>query len=62
MGPRRTQMGSEERSTSSNFIVCTAHIIKLERLSRILRWAGHVARMGEDRSAFNILAGKRIGK
>ena len=29
--------------------------------SRRLRWAGHVARMEEGRSAFNILAGKPIG-
>ena len=30
--------------------------------SRRLRWAGHVARMEESRSAFKILAGKPIGK
>ena len=30
--------------------------------SRRLRWAGHVARMEEDRSAFNILTGKPTGK
>ena len=29
--------------------------------SRRLRWAGHVARMEEDRSAFKILTGKPIG-
>ena len=29
--------------------------------SRRLRWAGHVARMKEVRSAFNILTGKPIG-
>ena len=29
---------------------------------RRLRWAGHVARMGEGRSAFNILTGKPTGK
>ena len=28
-------------------------------MSRRLRWAGHVARMEEDRSAFKILTGKR---
>ena len=27
--------------------------------SRRLRWAGHVARMEEDKNAFNILTGKR---
>ena len=30
--------------------------------SRRLRWAGHVARMKEGRSAFRILTGKPTGK
>ena len=30
--------------------------------SRRLRWAGHVARMEEGRSAFKILTGKATGK
>ena len=30
--------------------------------SRRLRWAGHLARMGEGRSAFKILTGKPTGK
>ena len=30
--------------------------------SRRLRWAGHVARMKEGRSAFKILTGKDTGK
>jgi hypothetical protein len=30
--------------------------------SRRLRWAGHVARMAEGRSAFKILTGKPTGK
>ena len=30
--------------------------------SRRLRWAGHVARMEEGRSAFKILTGKSTGK
>ena len=30
--------------------------------SRRLRWAGHVARKDEGRSAFNILTGKLSGK
>ena len=29
---------------------------------RRLRWAGHVARMEEDRNAFKILTGKPTGK
>jgi len=30
--------------------------------SRIMRWAGHVARMGERRGAYSILVGIREGK
>ena len=37
------------------------NIVRLIR-SRKLRWAGHVARMEEGRSAFKILAGKPTGK
>jgi len=30
--------------------------------SKRIRWAGHVARMGEIRNAYNILVGKPEGK
>jgi hypothetical protein len=30
--------------------------------SRRMRWAGHVARMGENRNAYRILLGKPEGK
>jgi hypothetical protein len=30
--------------------------------SRRMRWAGHVARMGETRNAYGILVGKPEGK
>ena len=30
--------------------------------SRRMRWAGHVARMGEDRGVHRMLVGKREGK
>jgi hypothetical protein len=36
-------------------------IIKMIK-SRSLRWAGHVARMGEKRNAYSILVGKSEGK
>ena len=48
-------MGSGEGSTTRNFIVW---VIK----SRRLRWAEHIARMEEGRSAFKILPGKPTGK
>jgi hypothetical protein len=31
-------------------------------ISRRMRWAGHVARMGEKRNAYRILVGKLEGK
>jgi hypothetical protein len=30
--------------------------------SRIMRWAGHVARMGEERKVYRVLMGKPEGK
>ena len=45
-----------------NFIVCTVapNIVGVIK-SRRLRWAGHVARMEEGRSAFKILTSKPTG-
>jgi len=54
-------MGSGEGSTMRNFIVCTVHLVRVIK-SRRLRWAGHVARMEEGRSAFKISTGKPTGK
>jgi hypothetical protein len=30
--------------------------------SRRMRWAGHVARMGEERGVYRVLVGRREGK
>jgi hypothetical protein len=30
--------------------------------SRIMRWAGHVTRMGQERKVYNVLVGKPEGK
>ena len=37
------------------------NIVRLIK-SRIMRWAGHVARMGEERGAYKFLVGKPEGK
>jgi hypothetical protein len=37
------------------------HIIR-QIISRRMRWAGHVARMGEGRNAYRVLVGKPEGK
>ena len=39
---------------------CSPNIVRMIK-SRILRWARHVARMDEGRSAFKILTGKPTG-
>ena len=52
------QMGSGEGSTMRISIVCPPNIV---RVIKILRWAGHVARMGEGRIAFKILTGIPAG-
>ena len=40
---------------------CSANIVRVIK-SRRLRWAGHVARMEESRSAFKIIISKPSGK
>ena len=41
--------------------MCFPNIVRVIKSIR-LRWAGHVARMEEDRCAFKILTGKPTGK
>jgi hypothetical protein len=41
-------------------LYCSPSIIRIIK-SRRLRWAGHVARMGEKRNAYRILVGKPEG-
>ena len=40
---------------------CSPNVVKVIK-SRRLRWASHLARMGEGRSAFKILTGTPAGK
>jgi hypothetical protein len=42
-------------------LYCSPSIIRIIK-SRRIRWAGHVARMGENRNAYRILVGKPEGK
>ena len=46
---------------SSDCLYRSPNIVRVIK-SRRLRWAGHVARMEEGRSAFRILTGKPTGK
>ena len=52
-------MVSVKCSTVRNFIV--RNIVRVIK-SRRFRWAGHVARMEDDRSVFKIITGKPTGK
>jgi hypothetical protein len=40
-----------------NDLYCSPNIVQVIK-SRIIRWAGHVARMGEKRGAYRVLVGK----
>ena len=40
---------------------CSPNIVR-EIKSRIMRWAGHVARMGEERGVYRVLVGKEEGR
>ena len=55
-------MGSGEGLAMRNFVVCTVHLIARVIKSIGLRWAGHIARMEEGRSAFKILTSIPTGK
>ena len=61
LGQTGMKMGIGKGTILRNFTVCTVNIIRVNK-SRRLRWAGHVARMEEGRSTFQILTGKPTGK
>ena len=37
-------------------------LVRLSRLTKLMRWAGHVARMGEGRGVYRVLVGKHEWK
>ena len=44
-----------------NDLYCSPNIVRVIK-SRRMRWAGHVARMGEERGVYRVLVGKPEGK
>ena len=44
-----------------NDLYCSTDIVRVIK-SRRMRWAGHVARMGEERGAYRVLVGKPEGQ
>jgi hypothetical protein len=52
------QQGSEEDYLTRSFMICAAHNFIRVTKSIKMRWAGHVARMGERRGAYRVSVGR----
>ena len=64
LGPRRDEVTGEWRRLHNeelNDLYCSPYIVRVIKWRR-MRWAGHVARMGEDRRVYRVLVGKPEGK
>jgi len=63
-GPRREEVTGEWRRLHNeelNDLYSSPNIVWVIK-SRRMRWAGHVARMGEERVVYRVLVGKTEGK
>ena len=63
-GPRRDEVTGEWRRLHNeelNGLYSSPNVVRVIK-SRRMRWAGHVARMGEGRGAYKVLVGKPEGK
>jgi hypothetical protein len=63
-GPKRDEVTGDWRKLHNeelHRLYSSPSIIRMIK-SRRMRWAGHVARMGEKRNAYRILVGKPEGK
>ena len=63
-GPKRNEVTGEWRKLHKeelNDLFSLSNIVRVVK-SRRMRWAGHVARMGEDRGVHILLVGKPEGK
>ena len=63
-GPRRDEVTGEWRRLHNeelNDLYSSPNIVRVIK-SRRMRWAGHVARMGEKREVYRVLVGKPEGK
>jgi hypothetical protein len=59
-GPKRDEVTGEWRKLQNkelNDLYSIPNIVRVVK-SRRMRWAGHVARMGEDRVAYRVVVGK----
>ena len=63
-GPRRDEVKGEWRRLHNeelNDLYSSPNIVRVIK-SRRIRWAGHVAHMGEERGVYRVLVGKLEGK
>jgi len=63
-GPRRDEVTGEWsrlHNEELSDLYASPNIVRVIK-SRRMRWAGHVARMGEERGAYRVLVGKPEGK
>jgi hypothetical protein len=63
-GPKRDEVTGEWRKLYNEELSDTPSLPNIVRVvkSRRMRWAGHVARMGEERAVHRVLVGKPEGK
>jgi hypothetical protein len=63
-GPKRDEVMGEWRKLHNEELrgLYSSPSIIIIIKSRMMRWAGHVARMGEKRNAYRLLVGKLEGK
>ena len=63
-GPRRDEVTGNWKGlhyVELNDLYCSLNIVRVIKWRR-MRWAGHVARMGEERGVYRVLVGKPEGK
>jgi hypothetical protein len=63
-GSKRDEVTGEWRKLHNeelNVLYCSPNIVRVIN-SRRMRWAGHVARMGERRGVYRVLVGKPEGR
>ena len=63
-GPKRDELTRERRKLHNgelNVLYLSPNIVRMMK-SRKIRWAGHVARMREERGVLRVLVGKPRGK
>jgi hypothetical protein len=63
-GPKRDEVTGEWRKLHNeelNDLYCSPNIVRVIK-SRIMKWAGQVARLGEGRGVYRVLVGKPEGK